>query len=246
MVAFLIDQCQRGGAAVRRDAAACLLGLHGLRITEICRLRVRDLRRKDATIWVRTLKGGPAARTPLAPHAAKILQPYARGRRSSERLLATPTGKPLQDRNLRRRWSAWSLQLLGRRFRFHDLRWTTAQWIHQATNDLFAVQATLRHRKLENTAHYLRDPERIRNSLPTPDTTPKPPSVDAHSSSTSGDSPCARTSRRRSSTSTSQRRNKTSSTMPASTNSSKPATDSASNSTPPKTHANRHPNRRSR
>lgn len=146
--------------AVQRDALGCLLGLLGLRITEIRNLTVADWRRSRPKLRIHTLKGGPSRSLPMPNHIRKILDRQTARRKYVEPLLATKKGKPISDRNLRRRWESWSVEWLGseNHYRFHDLRHTAAHVVFKAAPlglGVFAVKLWLRHSKLENSLLYI-------------------------------------------------------------------------------------------
>jgi integrase len=140
-----------GRRTTTRDALACLLGLHGLRISEVCNLRPCDWNGRE--LFIRTLKGGPRAWIPVRPKIAIAIEQRVKCHRW---LLATRGGGRLDPGNLRRRWRAWLKEWGLTSWRFHDLRHTTAHAIFKRSGgNVFAVQRALRHRKLENTAIYL-------------------------------------------------------------------------------------------
>lgn len=153
-----------------RDAASCLLGLSGLRISEVTGTKVTDIRSRDKAIRVRTIKGGRDRTIPVDDetwaslqrqqmHAASLKTPW---------LFHTRTGRRLDNRNLRRRWSQYVDRVIGRHYRFHDLRHTAAQWSYEKSGrDMITVQRVLGHAKLTNTALYLRSLDSLSTILPT-------------------------------------------------------------------------------
>lgn len=152
---------------ISRDATACLLGLNGLRIHEATSLKTHDL--KHNSIRIRTLKGGKNRTLPLSEILKKSLaESIDRAKfMDTDFIFHTRSGKPLDDRNLRRRWTKWCAELFGKHFRFHDLRHTCALWTwEQSKHDIFIVADVLGHRKTRNTAIYLRDQEKLANMLP--------------------------------------------------------------------------------
>lgn len=167
-IRFLEARAKTSKRSTHRDAVACLLGLHALRISEVCNLRTTDWNRSTRMLHVATLKGGPAADIPVRPSVAlhlDRLQCDAR-RRRLRWLMTTSTGKRLSPRNLRRTFHAWSREALGTRFRFHDLRHTTARQMEERGANVFTIQVQLRHAKLQNTVLYLQRKERILDWLP--------------------------------------------------------------------------------
>lgn len=155
--------------AARRDAAAILLGLHGLRIEEVCRLRIDDYDDKKKTLRVATLKGGPQGIVPLTKEACRAIGRHLKGRRGAPPgapLLATRTGRAVSQRNLRRRWQEWCGKALRVNVRFHDLRHTAAATAKRKGADITVVKRLLRHHKLATTELYWGSTDELRRYLP--------------------------------------------------------------------------------
>jgi integrase len=158
----------------RRLAMIVLIGYHqGLRIGEVCRLRVEDimLDTDPPAIYVQG-KGGQDAEMDLSAALIPGLRAW---------LLTRPASGPLipnyrfPGEHLSPRYAA---TLLARAMRpvvgdsFHALRRTTAQQLRILTHDPFLIRDALRHSSLETLDVYVeREPELVAaalGSLPDP------------------------------------------------------------------------------
>lgn len=141
----------------RRDAAACLLGLRGLRIQEVCNLKIKHVDRCGTKIWINTLKGGNPRKIPIDKHLQRCLKRLIQdaAELQTEFVFHTSSGKQLAQSALRRRWSYWSQEFLCRSIRFHDLRHTFACEFYRRSKNLFLTSWALGHRSLQTTMKYL-------------------------------------------------------------------------------------------
>ena len=163
MLADLRRRARVGTWHVRRDALACVLGMQGGRIVEVCTARVEDLDRTGTppTLLFRTRKGGRDRRIPLAPAEAAAVSVLLETSPApaSEFIIHTRSGGPLDTRNLRRRWRTWVADVVpDRSVRFHDLRHTAAVQAFTASGTVLAAQQVLGHRKSATTEIYLAGP----------------------------------------------------------------------------------------
>lgn len=145
-----------GSGATVRDFLMVWLGLHGLRISEVCNLLVGDFDRKKETLYVRTLKGGPPRAIPIDRRTAEHLKKWTLARPADDYLFRTRSGRRVDPRNLRRRFTRFARKESGANYRFHDLRHTACAQVFQKTNgNLIAAGFALRHANINNTVHYL-------------------------------------------------------------------------------------------
>jgi len=154
----------------QRNATACLLGLHGLRIGEVCQLQLADLKPRKMAIFVRTLKEGPPSDVPIDPETWRSLLREARRSRDrhSTFLLSTRTGNAVDRGNLRRWWRRQRERTPIKSCRFHDFRHAAARTVFERSNDPFVAKKLLRHRKIETTFIYLTEGAELeREWLPT-------------------------------------------------------------------------------
>ena len=165
LVRKLRRMIRRGSRVQRRDALAMVLGLHGLRITEVCRLKCSDLDELEEMLSVATLKGGKPRRISLGVGVYRELRKLTHKRPSDAPLLGTSSGGPLAATWLRRVCDEVIRELFGVSLKFHGLRHTYAMRLYHSTRDMQRVKARLGHRSLASTQVYvdaygeLTDPE---------------------------------------------------------------------------------------
>jgi integrase len=146
-----------------------LTSLHtGLRLTELYKLRVRDVDAVSMTAFV-TAKGGRREAVALTQEALEVI--LRRGGEPGDLVFRGRTGKR-PDKSVP---FSQAVELLGfndgvtdRRHRvwFHTLRHTFASWLVQGGVDLYTVQHLLRHRSPQMTQRYAHlDPTRFRAQL---------------------------------------------------------------------------------
>jgi integrase len=109
-----------------RMAAGVIMGLHGLRCSEVCGLRVTDLDAGRGALHVDTLKHGEPRDVDLKPRIALWLAKLAHRQPASAPLFRTCRGRALHPNQFGRAWHRLSLRWLGREVRFHSLRHTAA------------------------------------------------------------------------------------------------------------------------
>lgn len=150
-----------GTIEARRDALACCLGLHGLRVGEVVRLENRQLFRPTRTLTVRTLKGGRDRKLRLDATLIEALDAWQRAARFWQGEPAAPLLPNRHGRRCRRdQFEAFVshlvAELLGEPLPFHALRHTFAMRLYSATRDLFLVQQSLGHASVKSTEVYAR------------------------------------------------------------------------------------------
>jgi integrase len=87
-----------------RMAAGITLGLHGLRCTEVCGLRVNDLDASRGALHVDTLKHGVPRDVDLKPRIAAWLAKLAHGNAASAPLFRTCRGRTSYPNQFQRAW----------------------------------------------------------------------------------------------------------------------------------------------
>lgn len=140
----------------RRDALAVVLGLHGLRVTEVVRLRVGDLDAVDESLAVATLKRGKPRRMQLGSGVFRALRKLGAKRAKDEPLFVTATGSAVRHEH----WQKFARELTGEvlggeGLRFHAFRHTFAMRLYHATKDVQRVKSRLGHRSAASTQVYL-------------------------------------------------------------------------------------------
>ena len=156
-VTALLDSIPRATPSDRRDRALLeLLYATGLRVSELCALRLRDLQLARAQVYVRG-KGGRMRVVPLSGSARRALRDYLADhpeKRPEDPLFANRRGGPLHRRQVYeivRRRSA----LLGASISPHVLRHSFATHLLERGAQLRVVQELLGHRVLTSTQRYV-------------------------------------------------------------------------------------------
>lgn len=149
-----------------RMAAGVMLGLHGLRCSEVCGLRVNDLDAARGAIHVDTLKHGEAREVDLKPWIAIWLAKLAHGKPPASPLFRTSRGRALHPNQFGRAWRRLSLRWLARAVKFHSLRHTAAQRVWAATKDVWEVRRFLGHKSLTSTLIYVSSLGQLREFMP--------------------------------------------------------------------------------
>ncbi|WP_432498885.1 tyrosine-type recombinase/integrase [Kineococcus auxinigenes] len=141
----------------RSLAAVLLLGLNGLRVSEVCGARAEDLgTERGHRVLVLTRKGGQRARIPLAPRTAAALEAYLAGRTTGP-LLITRTGGGM-DRHaiwrLLRRLARTAVPAKAHTLHPHDLRHAFVTLALDAGASLRDVQDAAGHADPRTTRRY--------------------------------------------------------------------------------------------
>ena len=146
----------------QRDALAVTLGLHGLRVTEVCNLVIDDLDKADRTIYVATLKDG---RDRVVGLGRGVCEAIVRWRAGSDAkpLLFNVLGRSLSSNHLRLAFKAVWREVSPDEYRhgkqspyhFHSLRHTFAmRTLHQCGNPTL-VAGRIGHRNTKTTDEYV-------------------------------------------------------------------------------------------
>jgi len=153
---------------VWRDMA--FLSLYtGLRLTEIIRLKGRDVDEKSLTAIV-TAKGGQREPVLLTPEAAAVLMKHRRG--GDDFIFRDANGKAFSAAGPAFleavKACGFNDEVSDRRHRvwFHTLRHTFASWLAQSGVDIYALMKLMRHKRVEMTQRYAHlIPDRQREHL---------------------------------------------------------------------------------
>ena len=140
-----------------RNYILFLFGIYsGLRISDILKLRVRDVRGRDK-VMIREKKTGKERRFPINQALKKDLERYIQDMKDWEFLIKSREGRnqPIS------RQQAWKiLQEAGQKFGIqkigtHSLRKTFGYHLYQQTHDIVAIQKILNHATQEYTLRYI-------------------------------------------------------------------------------------------
>ena len=149
-----------------RMAAGVVLGLHGLRCSEVCGLIVNDLDAGRGALHVDTLKHGEPRDVDLKPWIATWLAKLTHGKPASAPLFRTCHGRAPHPNQFGRAWRRLSLRWRGREVRFHCLRHTAAQRVWKVTKDIWEVRRFLGHKSLTSTLIYVSSDGKLRDIMP--------------------------------------------------------------------------------
>lgn len=155
LVGRLGELARDGSFATRRDALAMILGLHGLRVTEVRNLSIGDLEVIDERLSVATLKRGRPRTVKLGPGVMAAIVQWRR-LIDAEPLLSTVTGRRVSVSHWQRFCREVTAELLGGvGLKFHALRHTAAMRGYQAWRDPLRVRKRLGHASLNSTMVYV-------------------------------------------------------------------------------------------
>lgn len=155
LVDRLSELARDGSFAVRRDALAMVLGLHGLRVTEVRNLTRHDVDVIDERLSVATLKNGSPRTVKLGNGVTEAIVQWRR-LIDAEPLLCTLAGQPVAVSQWNRFCRKWTAAVCGGKgLKFHALRHTAAVRGYQAWRDPMKVRKRLGHRSLSTTQVYI-------------------------------------------------------------------------------------------
>lgn len=144
---------------LRRDAIAVALGLHGLRVGEVCNLQPDDFRPATRRLFVRTLKKGRARLVTLHGSVVQAIQWWAPARAiGSAWLLFSRSGNRLDPKRAQAQARRWFDRILGpgHRLTFHSLRHTFGMRLYAETGDVMLCKRELGHASVSSTEVYVR------------------------------------------------------------------------------------------
>lgn len=128
----------------------------GLRASEVCNLRVRDIDSQRMLIHVDQGKGSKDRQAMLSPSLLEVLRQYWRESRPEGWLFpGKPKISPLSPRQLNRAFmSAKAMAGIAKPATLHTLRHSFATHLLEANTDVRVIQVLLGHAKLSTTARY--------------------------------------------------------------------------------------------
>ena len=128
----------------------------GLRASEVCNLKVKDIDSDRMLIHVDDGKGGRDRKAMLSPSLLDLLREYWRESRPEGWLFpGKPKITPLSPRQLNRAFtSAKHMAGIGKPATLHTLRHSFATHLLEANTDVRVIQVLLGHAKLTTTARY--------------------------------------------------------------------------------------------
>ena len=148
----------------RHRLAVLLLYAAGLRVAELCALRVCDVRQEDLALLVRGGKGRKDRRTLLSGQILNDLMWLTEGRPPGEPLFRSTTGKHWRTRSVQKVVArARKRARLHPKLTPHSLRHAFATHLRENGTDIRIIQGLLGHARIETTTRYtrLRDPTKL-------------------------------------------------------------------------------------
>lgn len=140
-----------------RDYVLFMTGIYsGLRIGDILKLRVRDVRGKEY-IYIREQKTNKEKRFPINDDLIEIFEDYISDKKDYEYLFKSRKGRNQPITRVRaysilnEAASKFGLENIG----CHTLRKTFGYWLYQSTKDVVAIKEILNHSDISITKRYI-------------------------------------------------------------------------------------------
>ncbi|MBM7650528.1 integrase [Bacillus ectoiniformans] len=140
-----------------RDYALFLLGIYtGLRVSDILKLKVKDVRNQKHIV-IKEKKTKKAKRIPIHPMIKKGLKQYLEGKPSDEYIIKSRKG---MNKPISRERAYVILQEVADHFEIdcigtHSMRKTFGYHYYQTTKDIATLQTIFNHSKPEYTLRYI-------------------------------------------------------------------------------------------
>ena len=140
-----------------RDYVMFMFGIYtGLRISDILKFRVRDVKGKDA-IYIREKKTGKEKRFPLNAELKPIIEDYISDKKDYEYLFKSCRRG---NKAISRQQAYKILSAAGRKFNIdkvgtHTLRKTFGYHMYQQTHDAVTIKEILNHADISVTLRYI-------------------------------------------------------------------------------------------
>ena len=144
------------GPSLKYRAALGISYGAGLRASEVCNLKVRDIDSQRMLIHVDQGKGSKDRQAMLSPSLLEVLRQYWRESRPEGWLFpGLPKIQPLSPRQLNRAFmAAKDMAGVTKPATLHTLRHSFATHLLEANTDVRVIQVLLGHAKLSTTARY--------------------------------------------------------------------------------------------
>lgn len=140
-----------------RDYVLFMFGIYtGLRISDILKFRVRDVKGKDA-VYIREQKTDKEKRFPINPELKPVIEEYVKGKREFEYLFKSPNypNKPITRQQayniLSGAGKIFGIESIGT----HTLRKTFGYHMYQQTHDAVTLKEIFNHADISVTLRYI-------------------------------------------------------------------------------------------
>ncbi len=141
----------------QRDYVLFMFGIYtGLRISDILKLRVRDVKGKDY-VYIREKKTGKEKRFPINAELKPVIEEFIREKRDYEYLFKSPNypNKAITRQQayniLTKAGNAFGINAIGT----HTLRKTFGYHMYQQTHDAVTLQDIFNHSHISETLRYI-------------------------------------------------------------------------------------------
>ena len=142
---------------VKHKLLLALMYASGLRVSEICRLKVKDLDFENNVLWVREGKGNKDRQTLLPNNILKVLQKYTGYKKPADYAFESLRGGGMSERSVQKVFSkAWEKTKIKKNASCHSLRHSFATHLLESKTDIRYIQNLLGHKRLETTQIYTR------------------------------------------------------------------------------------------
>ena len=153
----MLDIADRLKENSQRDYVLFMFGVYsGLRISDVLKMRVRDVKDKDY-IYIHEQKTDKEKRFPIHEELKEILQSYIADKKDFEYLFKSRQGqnKPLTRTRvydiLNKAAKEFGLENIGT----HTMRKTFGYFLYQQTKDVVAIKEILNHSDISTTLRYI-------------------------------------------------------------------------------------------
>lgn len=141
----------------RNELIILMLYRHGLRVSELCHIKLEQLNLDQATVFVKRSKNGIDGMHPIAGDELRLLRRYLRERESEMPwLFVSERGSPLARSTVNKLLEQCSQSASLPRINPHMLRHGCGFYMINNGYDIRAVQIYLGHVSISNTAIYAR------------------------------------------------------------------------------------------
>lgn len=141
----------------RNELIILMLYRHGLRVSELCHIKLEQLNLDQATVFVKRSKNGIDGMHPIAGDELRLLRRYLRERESElPWLFVSERGSPLARSTVNKLMEQCSQSAALPRINPHMLRHGCGFYMINNGYDIRAVQIYLGHVSISNTAIYAR------------------------------------------------------------------------------------------
>ncbi|MGG6310353.1 tyrosine-type recombinase/integrase [Paenibacillus macerans] len=159
-VATLLEQPDRKTFNGYRDFTMMVLLFEtGMRISELCNLKIGDLFFKEQEIRITRGKGGKARRVPFQQTSTKVVGRYLdiRGELETDSLFVNINNKPISTRALQEKMQVYGIAacIKGVRVSPHTFRHTMAKFYILNGGDPFTLRRILGHATLDMVDYYV-------------------------------------------------------------------------------------------